>query len=352
MNTTNKIRIGINGFGRIGRLTTRVLLTKFADLVEIVAVNDLTDSANLAYLFRNDTTYRHFSGTVEIDGSDLVINGQKIKVLAQKDPTQLGWGELGIDVVLECTGRFLTTELANLHIQAGARGVLLSAPAKNPEILTVVQGVNVSSFDKPGDYSDNARFASESIISNASCTTNCIAPAIKILQDYFSLEQVNAITVHAYTSTQVLQDGPSQKEWRDGRAAAQNSIPSKTGAAKAVELVLPKLRGKVSLSSLRVPVVTGSMVYLVATLSEEVTAEDLNAKIKAEIDANYLGVVEYGTDEYVSSDVIGNSHSCLIDSSLTKTLGKTVELTLWYDNEWGYSNRLAELLIQKSRAMK
>ena len=352
---SSKIRLGINGFGRIGRLTTRILLSKFADQVDIVAVNDLTDASNLAYLFKYDSTYRQFNGEVSVEGSDLIINGDKIKVLAEKDPSLLPWGELGVDVVLECTGRFLSRELASLHLKGGAKAVLLSAPAKDADILTVVQGVNIptinSSEAESVSYPDTGRFNTESIISNASCTTNCIAPALKALEDELKILQVNAITIHAYTATQPLQDGPSQKEWRDGRAAAVNGIPSKTGAAKAVELVLPELKGKVSLSALRVPVITGSMVYVVADFGRAVTVEEVNNSLKKLAETNMKGVLEYGTDEYVSGDVIGNSHSCLVDSSLTKVLGNKAEITIWYDNEWGYSNRLAELMIQKAKTL-
>ncbi len=352
---SSKIRLGINGFGRIGRLTTRILLAKFADQVDIVAVNDLTDASNLAYLFKYDSTYRQFQGEVTVEGTDLLINGDRIKVLAEKDPSLLPWGQLGVDVVLECTGRFLTRELASLHLKGGAKAVLLSAPAKDADILTVVQGVNIPTINQTeleaSSYIANDRFKNEQIISNASCTTNCIAPALKVLADELNLVQANAITIHAYTATQLLQDGPSQKEWRDGRAAAVNGIPSKTGAAKAVELVLPNLKGKVSLSALRVPVVTGSMVYVVADFGRPISVEEVNNALKKIANSTMKDVLEYGEDEYVSGDVIGNSHSCLVDSSLTKVLGNKAEITLWYDNEWGYSNRLAELMIQKARVL-
>jgi glyceraldehyde 3-phosphate dehydrogenase len=324
----------------LGRLTARILLTKFAERVEIVAVNDITSPENLAYLLQYDTTYHKFQKEVRIENGNLNIAGQIVKVFAEREPAKLPWGELNIDLVLECTGRFLTQELASGHLQAGAKKVVLSAPAKDTSIPTFVQGVNI-----PSIYSGQDSNFFDSIVSNASCTTNCIAPALKVLSSEFNLIQANAITVHAYTATQLLQDGPSQKDFRDGRAASANMIPSKTGAAKAVELVIPELKGKLSLSSLRVPVITGSMVYLVATFDREISREEIQAKLEA-ASTNYLkNILHVSNDELVSSDIIASSYSSIVDAKLIETLGNTAKLVLWYDNEWGYANRLAELCV-------
>jgi glyceraldehyde 3-phosphate dehydrogenase len=342
---TKKLRVAINGFGRIGRLTARNLINKHSDKVDIVAVNDLTTPENLAYLFKFDSTYRIFEKPVEVvDGGNLKIGDEIIKVLAEREPAKLPWKDMDIDVVLECTGRFLSKELASLHLSAGAKKVVLSAPAKDKEILTVVQGVNVPSiYYEEGDFADTDNLSKAQIVSNASCTTNCVAPALKVLSRNFDLINTSAITVHAYTATQMLQDGPSMKDFRDGRAAAANMIPSKTGAAKAVALVLPELEGKLMLSSIRVPVITGSMVYLVANLASDTSVEEVNAAFKKSTESYNKNILEYSTDEIVSSDIIQNSHSSILDSTLTEVSGKTVKLVLWYDNEWGYSNRLAEL---------
>jgi len=329
----SKKRIAINGFGRIGRLTARILLSKFPD-IEIVAVNDLTDSQNLAYLFEFDTAYHKFAGKVKAtEDGYLEIetqNGtQKISVLSQKDPLLLPWKDLNIDLVIESTGFFTEKEKATLHLQAGAKKVLISAPSKG-DVPTVVLGVN-----KPQDNQD--------IISNASCTTNCIAPALKVIEDKFGIEQAFGITAHSYTASQVLQDGPSRKAFRDGRAAAQNLIPSSTGAAKAVFDVIPELKGKVSLSALRVPTISGSMVYLTLELDKETTVENINKEFEIASQTYLQGILEYSEKELVSSDIIGNAYSCIFDSKLTELMGKTAKIVIWYDNEWGYSNRLAEL---------
>lgn len=329
MSTT---KIAINGFGRIGRLATRIILAKFPEL-EIVAVNDLTSAENLAYLLEFDSTYRKLPYTVTTkDGSLFVHKPEseiKIEVLSEKDPSKLPWKALGIDVVLECTGRFLTSELASLHLQAGAKKVVLSAPAKDEDIPTLVLGVNEVNKD-------------QNIVSNASCTTNCISPALKVLQDNFIIKQAMGLTVHAYTATQYVQDAPSQKEFRDGRAAAQNMIPSKTGAAKAVVRVLPELAGKLGLSAIRVPIVTGSMVYVTASLEKPINKDEVNNTMKLASETYLNGILEYSQKELVSTDIIQNSHSCIVDGGLTEVMGDTVKLVLWYDNEWGYANRLVE----------
>lgn len=342
-----KIKIAINGFGRIGRLTARNILTKYNDLVEIVAINDLTSPKNLEYLFKFDSTYGKWNGTVSSDEKTLTINDNKILVFAEKDPSLLPWKDLNVDTVIECTGRFLTKELASLHLNAGAKKVVLSAPAKEVDILTAVQGVNVASiYSKEGNYIDQDSFKTATIISNASCTTNCMAPVLKVIESEFGIDTLNAITVHAYTATQMLQDAPSPKEFRDGRAAGTNIIPSKTGAAKAVTLVIPSLKNKINLSAVRVPVITGSLVYLSINLSKETNVEEVNSVIKKYSENELKGILEYSSDDLVSSDIVQNSHSVIVDASLTEMLNsKMLKLVIWYDNEWGYSSRLAELII-------
>jgi glyceraldehyde 3-phosphate dehydrogenase len=334
----NKKRIAINGFGRIGRLATRIILKRFPEM-EVVAINDLTSVENLAYLFQHDSTYRNYDGTVETNKNHIIIDGtHKIKVFSEKDAANLPWKELNIDVVLECTGFYLTRELAQVHITAGAKKVILSAPAKSDDIKTVVFGANVSR----DDLSD---YLGEDILSNASCTTNCISPVLNVLQEQFALHSIFGLTNHAYTATQPLQDGPTKKDFRDGRAGAINLIPSKTGAAKAVELVLPDLIGKINLSSLRVPVQVGSMVYVVAQLEDGQTTsrEEVNFDFQTAANTYLKGILEYSEADLVSSDIIGNPHSVIFDSQLTEVLDNTVKLVIWYDNEWGYSNRLVEL---------
>ncbi len=334
-----KTRVAINGFGRIGRLAARIILTSYPNL-ELVAVNDLTSVENLAYLLEFDTIYRRFNKSISFDENHIIIDSHNIKVLSEKDPSKLPWKTHGIDTVIECTGLFLTQELAQLHISAGAKRVVLSAPAKSDTIPTVVFGANIDTLS----IDESLRL--ESIISNASCTTNCIAPVLKVLDDQFATKSVFALTNHAYTATQPLQDGPTKKDFRDGRAGATNLIPSKTGAAKAVELVLPELKGKVNLSSLRVPVQVGSMIYVVVELEDHQTTsiEEVNLILQTSAETDLKGILEYSTSELVSSDIIGNSHSVIFDSSLTEVLANSIKLVLWYDNEWGYSNRLVELV--------
>jgi len=328
-------KIAINGFGRIGRLTARILLSQFQDDIEIVAVNDLTNAENLAYLFEYDSTYRRFEYPVSVQDGNIVVatpTGTKtIQVLAEKDPAALPWGDLGVDVVIESTGRFLTQELAQKHLQAGAKRVVLSAPAKSSNIPTYVHGVN-----------DEVLQSQPAVISNASCTTNCIAPAFAVLEQ-FAWDNAFGITVHAYTSTQNIQDGPSRKDNRGGRAAAVNAIPASTGAAKALKKVLPQTDGKVELSALRVPVITGSMVYVTINFAQDITVEKINQAFQDAAQTKLDTVLEYATVDLVSSDVIGNPHSSIFDAQLTEVNGRTAKIVLWYDNEWGYSNRLAEL---------
>jgi glyceraldehyde 3-phosphate dehydrogenase len=327
-------KIAINGFGRIGRLTARIILTKFPDL-EIVAVNDLTSPENLAYLFEFDSVYRKFEYPVKSVDDTIIIETPKgtktIKVLSQRDPAMLPWKEMGIDVVIESTGFFTNKEGASKHLEAGAKKVIISAPAKSEDVETALLGV------KGVDQIQG------NIVSNASCTTNCIAPAFHILHTQFGVEKAFGITAHAYTATQVLQDGPNKKGFRDGRAAAVNAIPATTGAAKAVFEVMPDLKGKVKLSALRIPTITGSMVYITAELQKEVSVEEINKAFETASQSYLKGILEYTNKQIVSTDVIQNSHSTVFDSLLTETLGKTAKIVIWYDNEWGYSNRLAEL---------
>lgn len=329
-------KIAINGFGRIGRLATRIILDKFDD-IEVVAVNDITSVENLAYLLKYDSTYRKLPHPITVEDDKIIItkNDQKkvIQVFSEREPTNLPWKELGVDIVIESTGIFTTSELASKHLQAGSSKVVISAPAKSDDISTVVLGVKNPDLTSP-------------ILSNASCTTNCISPALKVLVDNFGVELVNAITVHAYTATQVLQDGPSKKAPRDGRAAAVNSIPSTTGAAKAVVLVLPELKNKLSLSAIRIPVITGSYIQVVATLDKPTSIEEVNSVFKKASETSMVGILEYSEEDLVSSDIIQNTHSCIFDSKMTSVLANTVTLTLWYDNEWGYANRLVELVSQ------
>lgn len=351
-----KIRIAINGFGRIGRLTARNLISNYSDKIEIVAVNDLSSPENLAYLFKHDSTYHKFDQSVKSTENGILIGGDKlIRVCGEKDPALLPWKEMEIDTVLECTGRFLTVELANLHILAGAKSVIISAPAKDKEILTVVQGVNVPTlynYETIGSqFPDFENLKKASIISNASCTTNCMAPVLKVLHDNFGIETLHGITTHAYTATQVLQDGPSHKAPRDGRAAMVNMIPSSTGAAKAVEIVIPELKGKLNLSCLRVPTITGSMVYMTINFKKPVTVELINSVLKKASLGDMENIMNFSTEELVSTDIIKESVSTTIDSLLTEVApnnDKFVKIVIWYDNEWGYANRLAELCILKN----
>jgi glyceraldehyde 3-phosphate dehydrogenase len=336
-----KKRIAINGFGRIGRLTARIILEKYPE-IEIVAINDITSVENLAYLFEFDSTYRRFSKSVSVENGGLKVENNIIKVFTEMDPLKLPWKELKIDIVLECTGHFLTRELANLHIQSGAKKVLLSAPAKSEDIPTVVFGANL-------DRENIEKYRGESIISNASCTTNCIAPVLNLLNTEFGVNRCIALTTHAYTATQPLQDGPTKKDFRDGRAGAVNLIPSKTGASKAVRLVVPDFDGELSISSLRVPIIVGSMVFMTCELKKPIatnfTMEQLNLLFWGADVAKYYGIIEYASADLVSSDIIGNTHSCIFDSQLTEVLnnGYTIKCILWYDNEYGYSSRFADL---------
>ena len=323
------MKVAINGFGRIGRLAFKYLLEK--ENIEIVAINDLTDNQTLAHLLKYDSVHGQFAGTVDYNDEYLIVNGQKIHALAVAKPTELPWKELGVDVVLESTGRFVSKEDAEMHITAGARKVVISAPGKG-EMKTVVLGVNDEILD-----------GSETVLSNASCTTNCLAPMVKVLDDNFGVESGFMTTIHAYTSDQRLQDAP-HKDLRRARAAAYSIIPTSTGAAKAVGLVLPHLAGKLNGNAMRVPIPDGSVTDFTATLKTEASVEAINAAFEKAANGPLKGILQFTTDPIVSIDIVGNSHSCIFDSELTMSQGKTVKVVGWYDNEAGYSNRIAELM--------
>lgn len=321
-------RIAINGFGRIGRITLRNLL-KMSD-VEVVAINDLTDNLTLAHLFKYDSAQGKFDGTVSADDKYLHINGKSILALAEKDPTKLPWGDLNIDVVIESTGRFTTKDEAGLHLTAGAKKVVISAPAKG-DLPTIVLGVNQDKIS-----------ADHHIYSNASCTTNCLAPMVKVLDDLLGIETGFMTTIHAYTADQRLQDAP-HSDLRRARAAAVSIVPTSTGAASAVGLVLPHLKGKLNGNAMRVPTITGSVTDFSALVKKTATVDEINAAYKAAAEGPLKGIMEYCVDPIVSADIIGNPHSCIFDMDMTMVSGNLVKVVGWYDNEAGYSARLADL---------
>lgn len=323
-------RIGINGFGRIGRNFLRAALAQNSTL-EIVAVNDLSDPAGLAHLLKYDSITGRLNGAVSVEGDSIIVNGKSIKVLAERDPANLPWGKLGVEIVVESTGIFTDAEKAKKHIEAGAKKVIISAPATG-EDATFVIGVNEHLYDP----------ANHNIISNASCTTNCLAPLAKVFNDKFGIVNGLMTTVHAYTADQNLQDGP-HKDLRRARAAALNIVPSTTGAAKAIGLVLPELKGKLDGFALRVPVPTGSITDLTLVSSQKVTIEEIKAAYKEAAAGPLKGILLYTEDEIVSSDIVTDAHSSIFDAGLVRVIDNTVKLSAWYDNEWGYSNRLVEL---------
>lgn len=325
----SKKRIAINGFGRIGRLTFRNLVKN--PNVEVVAINDLTDNETLAHLLKYDTMRGRFDATVTADESYITVNSHKIAALSIKNPAELPWKEMEVDVVLECTGIFLDREKAGLHLQAGAKRVILSAPPKGDDVPTFVIGANAHSMK-----------SSDVIVSNASCTTNCLVPMVMVLDKAFGVEQLFMSTIHAYTADQNLQDAP-HRDLRRARAAAMNIVPTSTGAAKAVVMVAPHLKGKIEAHSMRVPVATGSITDCVCTIRKAATVEEVNAVFKAAADTYLKGILEYNTDPIVSSDIVGNTHSVIFDAPLTQVNGNTVRIVGWYDNEAGYSARLAQL---------
>ncbi|MET3453442.1 type I glyceraldehyde-3-phosphate dehydrogenase [Curtobacterium sp. AB451] len=324
------VKIGINGFGRIGRNFFRAALAKGSDL-EIVAVNDLTDNAALANLLKFDSITGRLGKSVELDGDNIVVDGKAIKVLAERDPANLPWGELGVDIVIESTGFFTKAADAQKHIDAGAKKVIISAPATGDDV-TIVLGVNEDQYDP----------ANHNIISNASCTTNSLAPLAKVFNDKFGIERGLMTTVHAYTADQNLQDGP-HKDPRRARAAALNIVPTSTGAAKAIGQVMPELAGKLDGFALRVPVPTGSITDLTLETKSEVTVDEINAAYKEAAEGPLKGILLYSEDPLVSTDITTDPHSSIYDSGLTKVIGGLVKITSWYDNEWGYSNRLVDL---------
>ena len=325
------IKLGINGFGRIGRLVFRSILERILGGIDIVGVNDLTDARTLAHLFKFDSVHGQFPGDVSVDGDSLVINGDKFRVFAERDPLKLPWGDLGAEVVVESTGIFRTREKAAQHITAGAKKVVISAPASGDVDATIVLGVN-----------DDVLTGDEEVVSNASCTTNCLAPMVKVLDDKWGVKSGFMTTVHAYTSDQALVDGP-HKDLRRARAAALSIIPTTTGAAKAVGLVLPHLQGKLDGMALRVPTPAGSITDLTLDVGEELTPEEVNDAFSEAAD-RMKGILQYSDDPLVSADIIHNSHSCIFDSQSTLTTGTLVKAVGWYDNEWGYSCRTAELV--------
>lgn len=330
------MKVAINGFGRIGRISLRALLAK--NEVEVVAINDLTDTATLAHLLKYDSIHGNFKGVVSHDAENLIINNKKIPVYAIKNPAELPWGKLGIDVVLESTGFFADRVKAEAHIQAGAKKVIISAPATG-DLKTIVLGVNDDTLD-----------GSETIISNASCTTNCLAPMVKVLEDNFGIESGFMQTIHAYTADQRLQDAP-HSDLRRARAAALSIIPTSTGAAKALGLVIPSVKGKLNGASLRVPVPAGSITDFTGVLTKSATKEEINAAFKkAATEGSLKGYLQYTEDPIVSADIVGNTHSCIFDSELTLVLGNTIKIMGWYDNESGYSNRIADLIVKVGSA--
>ncbi|MGA0865711.1 MAG: type I glyceraldehyde-3-phosphate dehydrogenase [Candidatus Nanopelagicaceae bacterium] len=323
------VKVGINGFGRIGRNFFRAALKQNADF-QIVAINDLTDNETLAHLLKYDSILGRLGAEVTFTEDSITVDGKKIKVFAEKDPAQIPWGD--VDIVVESTGRFTKAADAKKHMAAGAKKVIISAPATDEDI-TIVLGVNESSYDP----------AKHHVISNASCTTNCLAPMAKVIHEKFGIVRGFMTTVHAYTNDQVILDFP-HKDLRRARAAATNIIPTSTGAAKAIGLVMPELKGKLDGYALRVPVPTGSITDLTIELAKETTATELNAAIKEAAEGSLKGILSYTEDPIVSSDIVTDAHSCIFDGGVTKVIGNTAKVAGWYDNEWGYSNRLVDLI--------
>ncbi len=325
------IRVAINGFGRIGRMAFRVMSQR--NDIEVVAINDLTDNKTLAHLLKFDSVHGKFNGTVEYTEDALIVNGKSIAALAERNPAALPWASMNVDVVLESTGRFTDVESAGQHMTAGAKKVVISAPATG-EMKTIVLGVN-----------DNTLDGTETILSNASCTTNCLAPMVKILDDLCGIENGFMTTIHAYTSDQNLQDAP-HKDLRRARAAAYSIIPTSTGAAKAVGLVMPHLNGKLNGNAMRVPIPDGSVTDFTCNVRNPKTKDEINAAFKAAANGALKGILEFSTDPLVSIDIVGNPHSCVFDSDLTMVIGSTIKVVGWYDNEAGYSNRIVDLMAK------
>src|ERR1700722_7395945 len=326
----SKIKVAINGFGRIGRVTLRALLLR--SNVEVVAINDITDSATLAHLFKYDSIHGKFNGTVSVEKEGIKINGHLIKITAERDPANLPWKTLGVDTVIESTGLFIDKPSAEKHIAAGAKKVIISAPAKGTDVKTVVLGIN-----------DKDLTSSDTVISNASCTTNCAAPMAKVIHENWGIEVGFMTTVHAYTSDQRLHDAP-HKDMRRARAPALSMVPTSTGAAKAIAEVFPGLKGKLTGDSIRVPVPDGSITDFTFIVKKTATVADINAAFKKMSEGALKGILEYSDEPLVSADIVGNTHSCVFDSGLTAVIGNLVKVSGWYDNESGYSNRLVDLV--------
>ena len=324
------VRVAINGFGRIGRVCLRVIFERKD--IEIVAINDLTDAHTLAHLLKYDSVHRRFPGDVKAEGNAIIVNGKKIPVTAEKDPARLQWGAYNADIIIESTGKFLDMASANLHLAAGAKKVILSAPPKGNDIKTIVMGVN-DSIISPGDL----------VLSNASCTTNCAAPMIKVLHDNWGIEDGYITTVHSYTGDQRLHDAP-HKDLRRARAAAVSMVPTSTGAAKAITRIFPDLDGKLGGCGIRVPVPDGSLTDITCVLEKHATVEEINAAFKKAAEGELKSILEYTEDPIVSVDIVGNPHSCIYDAEFTSIVGNMVKVIGWYDNEMGYSNRLIDLV--------
>ncbi|WP_424244820.1 glyceraldehyde 3-phosphate dehydrogenase [Elusimicrobium posterum] len=326
------LKAAINGFGRIGRLILRSGIDN--PEIEFVAVNDLGDAATMAHLFKHDSNFGTFDGEVKAQDGYLIIKGKKIRITSEKDPANLPWKDLGVDFVFESTGRFTDADKAALHIKAGAKDVMVTAPAKGDNAQTLCMGINNEAYD-PGKH----------IISNASCTTNCLAPVAKVLDEVFGIKSGLMTTIHSYTNDQVTLDGP-HKDLRRARAAAENIIPTSTGAAKAIGLVLPNLKGKLNGHAIRVPTPVGSLVDLTVVLNKQVTAEDINKAMKDASEGKLKGILQYTEEELVSRDIVGNPHSSIFDAKLTEVIdGNLVKVFSWYDNEWGYSHRCIDLAL-------
>ncbi len=331
-----KKRIAINGFGRIGRLTFRNLLKN--ENIEVVGINDLTDNKVLAHLLKYDSAHGPFDGEVSASSTELIVNGHKIQASAERDPSKLNWGELDVDLVLECTGRFVSKEDASMHLKAGAKDVLISAPAKGSDVQTIVLGVNDHELDRR-----------KNVFSNASCTTNCLAPLVKVLEDNYGIINGSMTTIHAYTADQNIQDAP-HKDLRRARAAAYNIVPTSTGAASAIKEVIPNFGDKIFAIAVRVPVVTGSMVELNVNLKRKVTAAEVNAKFKEYAEGSMKGILQYCEDPIVSGDIVRSPYSSIFDSLLTDVNDNMLKVVSWYDNEAGYSARLADLAARIVKA--
>jgi glyceraldehyde 3-phosphate dehydrogenase len=329
------IRVAINGFGRIGRVSLRVIFERKD--IEIVAINDLTDAFTLAHLLKYDSVHRRFPGEVKADGNAIIVNGKRIPVTAEKDPAKLNWGAYDTDIVIESTGRFLDVPSATHHLNAGAKKVLLSAPPDGNDIKAIVMGVNDSILTKD-----------DRIVSNASCTTNCAAPMIKVLHDNWGIEDGYITTVHSYTGDQRLHDAP-HKDLRRARAAAVSMVPTSTGAAKAITRIFPELEGKLGGCGIRVPVPDGSLTDITCMLEKHTTVEEINAAFKKAAEGELKSILEYTEDPIVSIDIVGNPHSCIYDAEFTSIVGNMVKVIGWYDNEMGYSNRLIDLALKMGR---